>query len=138
MTECFERKPNIEFLTDPHNLRKGDSVKITNRYDDYESYTGRIYSIVSLPINKHIKPLDSIYTDYIYVKLSNRDYDKIIQRGWDVICNHRPEIISSVEKERGKITKISTRVGMMGESQADINNINAILIWRVGWKIESI
>lgn len=138
MAECFKEKTNIEFLTDPHNLRVGDSVKITNRYDEYESYTGRIYSIVSLPINKHIKPLDSIYADYIYVKLSNHDYDKIIQRGWDVMYNHRQEIISSVEKERGKITKISTRVGMMGESQADINNINAILIWRVGWKIDSI
>lgn len=123
----------LEMLSEPHTFRSGDLVKVTIRGDDLESYNGRIYSILSLPINIYNEREG--FTDHFYITFDATSYYNIIGKGWEIIYNHKTESIADIKKEDGRITDISIKYGCLSEVDADINNVNAILIWRFAWKI---
>lgn len=134
MTTLQDEKTPTYLLSEPHEFNNGDEVNVTLRYDDAESYNGRIYNIVSLSINKYNK-IEG-FTDHFYINFDAASYYHIIQRGWGIIYNYKPETVADIVKENGRITKITIKNGHFSEAEeADINNINAILIWRVAWKI---
>jgi hypothetical protein len=71
---------------------------------------------------------------------SNEDYNKLLSRGLDIIHNHKPEILGKVVKSHGScnITEVYTQTfspGYYNETKIDINDINAILVWRTGFDI---
>lgn len=127
-----DNKSEVSVLREPHSFSEGDNVIINNKTGLYK---GVIYSIVNLPINPHIDPLNRRYTDYFYVKFPRESYNKIIQQGWDIIYNHKREIVSKITKKDGIITNLWIRAGHFSEYEGDIDRINAILVWRVGWNI---
>ena len=124
-----------ELLAEPHTFNVGDNVLITNRYDNKYCYEGTIYSIAGLPINKFIKPLDITYTDYFFIKFPMKSYHQIIERGWEIIYNYKRETVGDVIRNNGHIDKMFISSGLGIETEIDIHNINAILIWRVGYTI---
>lgn len=128
--------PHSVVLAEPHSFNLGDNVVITHRYDNKDCYEGTIYNILNLPINKFIKPLDITLTDYFFIRLSMKSYHQIIQRGWEIIYNYKRETVGDViRNNNGHIDKLFINSGLGVESEIDIHNINAILIWRLGYTI---
>ena len=113
-----------------HTMRNGDSVTFTNRING-DSYQGTIYSIVNLPENRYLK--NSAYVDYFYIRVEKEDLQKLLMRGLEVVVNHRPAVIGNIVREQGRFYKQN---GVYSdESEIDITNINAILVWRVAFDI---
>ena len=129
----------IDLLTENHTLKDGDSVVVTERQYPKNSYRGTIYKIVSAPANKYIKPYDRIYVDYFYIRLNNDDLHKLCMRGLEVIYNHKPSNLGNIERSNGKITKLytqDTHPFSSRETEINLSNINAILMWRVAYEIK--
>jgi hypothetical protein len=129
------------FLTESHNMRQDDRVTFTDRFSG-ESYQGTIYSIVSLQENKYYKY--SQYVDYFYIMVSQKDLHKLLERGFEVIVNHRPAVIGNIERERrtrdGEVSVIKKLYIQNGawsdETEISLDSVNAILVWRIQFDIQ--
>jgi hypothetical protein len=131
---------DLTLLTAPHTFKEGNVVLVTDKINKNDSFNGVIYRIINAPANKHLAPYNSIYVDHFYIKFSNEDYNKLLSRGLDIIHNHKPEILGKVVKSHGScnITEVYTQTfspGYYNETKIDINDINAILVWRTGFDI---
>ena len=127
---------NLKLLQEPHNFKAGDAVIVNDRFNN-NTFEGTIYKIISLPSNKHIKPLDSIFIDYFYISFNDKAYDKVLCRGLEIIYNHNPAILGNVHRNKdGEIEEIFTQ-SHSTETKISIRNINAILIWREAFIIQA-
>ena len=122
-------------------MRQDDRVTFTDRFSG-ESYQGTIYSIVSLQENKYYKY--SQYVDYFYIMVSQKDLHKLLERGFEVIVNHRPAVIGNIERERrtrdGEVSVIKKLYIQNGawsdETEISLDSVNAILVWRIQFDIQ--
>jgi hypothetical protein len=121
------------YLNENHSFRTGDDVIFSERCYPNREFTGRIHSIVSLPINRGCP--NGAYTDYFYISLSRNDCDTILTRGYEVIYSGNPITLGDVIKDNsGKIITIN-RQYHINQSIIDIQYVNAVLIWRQGYSI---
>jgi hypothetical protein len=128
---------NLKLLQEPHNFKVGDAVIVNDRFNN-NTFEGTIYKIISLPSNKHIKPLDSIFIDYFYISFNDKAYDKILCRGLEIIYNHNPAILGNVRRNKNReIEEVFTQSSgpYSKETEISIRNVNAILIWREAFTI---
>ena len=130
---------DLKLLSAPHNLREGNTVIVTDK-NNKNSFKGIIYRIVNAPVNKYLAPYDCIYVDHFYIKFTNENYNKLLCRGLDIIYNHNPAILGNVIRNNNSqiITELYTQnsnPGYYNETKIDVDDINAILIWRVAFDI---
>jgi hypothetical protein len=129
---------DLKLLREPHKFQNGDPVVVRERRFSNKSYCGTIYNIVSQPLNKHAKEKNYIEVDYFYIKFDEDVYHQILRRGWEVYYKNYFAILGDVVycDKIGKIEKLYTQQTFgMGETEINISDINAILIWRVGFEI---
>lgn len=124
----------MNFLLAPHNFRNGDQVIVKLRYGT-DTYEGTIHSIVNLPMNKYDRNIT--YVDYFYISFPPEVYDKVLIRELQVIHNNKPEVIGNITHDStGKIIQLRLQHGpFSSESETNINNIQAALIWRRAYEI---
>lgn len=128
---------NTALLTEPHNFKDGDSVVVYDRDNDAKSYNGTIYKIINNPLNKYINDYKNIYVDYFYIQFSEDDYHKLLMRGLDIILNHQLVVLGNVVRDRsGKIERLYTQQPFVDETEINIRNVNAMLVWRVAFDIK--
>jgi hypothetical protein len=132
---------SLRSLYEKHDFKKGDHVIVCERYKPDISYKGKVYSIVNLPMNKYIKQYKNIFVDYFYISFPEEIYDKLLKQGLEVIYQHNPIIIGNIETdEDGKIQKIHAQNSgpLLYETyEIDLQNINAILVWRHAYEIKN-
>jgi hypothetical protein len=131
----------MELLQQPHNFKVGDRVFVTERYDPNLSFKGTIYSIMELPLNRGLlrSGNNNILVDHFYVKLDEAAYAKLLKRGSEFIYNGRPMVVGSIKTNtmNGTIDRITSQELFSSyETKLDPKNINAMLIWRIGYNIE--
>jgi len=130
---------DLELLTEPHNLNEGDSVVVTERVYPNNFHRGTIYKIINEPISRYKQ--NSPYVDYFYIKFDIDTLDSLCMRGLPIIYKHRPAILGYVirSKTTKKIEQIYTQDGSpvsSREEQINLNDINAVLVWRVAYSIK--
>ena len=124
----------ISLLLQRHTFRNGDNVRVNYRNKPEEKYDGTIYAI----LNNY----DSCYKmniDYFYISFEKKVYYNLLQRGWKVVYNGRCITLGNVDRnESGEITKLYIQYDDLRsyETEIKLENINGILIWREGYKIE--
>lgn len=127
---------SLQFLRENHTFKVGDFVTVTNRYNTNEKHDGRIYSIVSLPINRGVP---DEHTNHFYISFPNKNYDTILMKGLEVIHNGKPTVLGEVERDSsGKIIKLYEQNIFTGESEINIYDIYAPLISRAAYKISKV
>jgi len=122
-------------LSEPHNFKTGDSISMYERKYPKYKYNGKIYIIIK-KIENNMNMFMPI--DYFYITLEKEIYNKILLRGWKIIYRGQEKVIGNIEKNiNGIITKIHTQhmFDAYNETEIDIENIDAILIWRVAYNI---
>jgi len=126
----MSRTFKIEYLTANHNFKTFDDVSVTNLEKNI-LYNGKIHSIIKKPLIEY----NYYLVDHFYISFSQDIYEDVLLQGWAIIYNNKECVISSIKRDNnGKITKINTIIGD-SEIEIDINNINAILIWRIAFDI---
>jgi len=131
---------NLNRLRERHSFREGNRVIVRNRTNPSSFYEGTIYSIVLLPANKHISPYDKIMVDYFYIRFDETVYAKLLNRGNEIIYEHKPVTVDSVtvDSTTQKIISMTSQTLYSYETPPiNPNNINAMLIWRDGYSIEA-
>lgn len=126
---------DIHLVQQPHPFRPGKKVTVYDRISPEIKYHGRIFSIINKPINKYgVSPC----VDHFYISFDRTTYNKILKRGWEIIYQNRKEILGDIERNNlGEIVQLSVQYDFItDESPIDIEKIDAILIWRVGFMIE--
>jgi hypothetical protein len=129
---------DIKLLQEPHDIKISDNVVIFERNNPLNIYHGSVTHILHLPINKYISPLNQIYVDYFYVKFNIELYNKLLKRGLNIIYNNKAEILGNIiyNHKTQQIQKIYIQHNLSShETEIKLENINSILIWRVGYKI---
>jgi len=131
----------MELLQQSHNFKVGDRVFVTERYDPNLSFKGTIYSIMELPLERGSlrSGNNNILVDHFYVKLDETTYAKLLKRGSEFIYNGRPMVVGSIKTNamNGTIDRITSQELFSSyETKLDPKNINAMLIWRIGYNIE--
>ena len=75
--------------------------------------------------------------DYFYIQFAKEDYDKLLMRGLDVIYQHSPVVLGSIQRDTsGNIVKLYTQQPFMPETEIHLDGINAMLCWRIAYKIK--
>lgn len=128
----------MDLLAESHNFKHFDDVNVYLRKHPEIIYEGKIYSIIKKPINDYIP--NSPIIDYFYIKFSPSSYDKILVHGMSILYKGCERIISSIERENsGKITKLYLTSRIFGDNETTcihIEDVDAVLIWRVAFCIE--
>ena len=71
--------------------------------------------------------------DYFYISFPADVYDKVLTRGLEVIHKNKPEILGNITRDStGKITQLRL---LSPETEININDIYAALIWRQAYEI---
>jgi hypothetical protein len=127
----------FKFLYEAHNFRNGDTVRVSSRKSPVDEFIGKIYGIYTKPL--HPQLANSPFVDYFYVKFDHTIYHSILQRGWSVIYKGSEQVIGDVERDKSnQITRIFIQFAQIPEEEISLKNIDAILIWRVGYKINQL
>lgn len=140
----FSKSAMNKFLLENHKFKCSDDVIVYNRtYHDIQ-YNGKIFSIVRKPVNPHLNPFRN-EVDYFYIKFSKDVYNNLLQRGWEIIYNNQPAIIGNVVRNNNtndiEQLYIQYPYPMMSkkeEIEIQLENINAILMWRIAYEIREI
>jgi len=76
--------------------------------------------------------------DHFYISFDRHTYNQILKRGWEIIYQNKEEILGDIERNNlDEIVQLSIQYEYITyESPIDIEKIDAILIWRVGFMIE--
>jgi hypothetical protein len=128
---------DLNLLKQPHSFRTGDSVVITERNYSDKSYSGTIERILSGPINKYYTK--QIYVDHFYIKFDESIYHEILKRGWNIIYKDTEAVLGNIvyAPNTKKIEKIYIQYDfIIEETEINLSDIDAILIWRVGYDIQ--
>ena len=126
----------MQLLREPHRFKNGDLVSVYFRKYPTITYNGTIYGIYNKPFQRCI--VNSPLIDYFYVTFDKNVYNKMLLRGWNILYNDKETIVGHIERnDDGEITKIYSQNELFGitESPICMENINAILIWRVAYNI---
>ena len=129
----------MQLLREPHNIKNGESVTIYKRNNPEIKYHGTVYEIYNQPFQEGVK--NSPYIDYIYVSLDKASYSKLLMRGWSVIYKGEQRVIGTIEKnDQGQITQlfIQSKFFMIEEYIINLDDIDAILAWRVAFAISKL
>ena len=131
----------MKLLNEKHYFCSGDKVNVYNRYNPSVLYRGTIYKIVSRPLTRS-SPFNQEghgpYVDYFYVTFEPNVYAKLLRRGSDVIHNHNDQVIGNVilDNTKENVTKVTLQYPLFSqETEICLSDINAMLIWRVGYCI---
>jgi hypothetical protein len=130
----------LKRVQEPHTLKSGDLVNVLNRQTN-EQHEGRIYKVVSQPLNEYIQSQKNIFIDHFYISFSKEIHSILLSRGLPIIYDHRPEILGNIKKVTGtnKIEEIYIQyLHQREERKISIDKINAILIWRDAYEITRI
>jgi len=123
-------------LREPHNFRVNDNVKVHKRIHPNHVYDGRIYDIHQKPFQQGVQY--SPIFDYFYITFDKKVYHSLLIKGWSIIYEKKECILGTVERNKNnEITKIYVlhELQLLGEKEINIDEIDAILIWRVSYKI---
>ena len=129
-------------LTEKHDHSIGNKVCVYRRKNPEVKYYGIIYTIFHKLENDYIK--NSPYVDYFYISFEKKIYDLLLLRGWRVIYDGKEITLGDVERDMyGRIIKIykqNTNPYTQDEKEVEINieNIDAILIWRLEFSINKL
>ena len=127
----------MTLLREPHHFRRNDNVKVHERIHPDPVYDGRIYDIYQKPLQKGLQY--SPIFDYFYITFDKNVYDSLLKKGWSIIYEGKECTLGSVERnENNEITKIHVlyELQLFGEKEIEVDKIDAILIWRVAYKIK--
>jgi hypothetical protein len=132
---------SLKHLHESHTFRNGDEVIVKERAGKYRNFRGKIYSIVNQSMNEHISEHKHIMVDYFYITFDLDTYDTLLSRGLYILYQGQPVVLGNVYRDNaGKITQVFTQphyyTTIRIEHEIKIEDINAILIWRVGYSIE--
>jgi len=136
-------KPTIKmtnkFLTEKHDLKKGDKVLVRDRNYPKKIYKGVIHDILRKPENIYTKQFK--FVDYFYIQFPEETYHQLIERGWDIIYKGESIITGDVNKDpvTRQITKIYQQYpspSCRNETEINLHSINAILVWRIAFDIQ--
>jgi len=126
----------MQMLREPHDFRNGHLVSVYLKKTPHIIYDGTIYGIYNKPLQQGIK--NSPMIDYFYIAFDKSVYNDILQRGLPIIYNGREHTISEIDRnEKGEITNIYIYHDACGIDKTPIQmeNIDAVLIWRVAYTI---
>jgi hypothetical protein len=126
-----------KLLLESHNFNNGDSVIVFERKMPNIVYDGTIYSIINKPVNKYTP---NLCVDYFYITFDKEIYAKLILRGSEIMYKNKPAIVGTktIHPHTGLIETITLQYPfIMEEISVDPNDIQGILIWRVGFNIVS-
>ena len=117
----------MNLLTKPHSMRIGQKVLVSVRCSPNERYQGTIYNIINCPMNRGSP--NTNFVDYFYITFSQDIYFKLLLRGSEIIYNHDISIVDSM-------TKMTLQSFPYSETSLNLDNINAMLVWRVAYNIK--
>jgi len=82
--------------------------------------------------------LKNVFIDYFYISFPNEVYCQLLARGSKIIYNYTQAIIGNIVLDNnGKIERIYKQEPFCGtEFEINFHQINAMLIWRVGYDIK--
>jgi hypothetical protein len=126
-------------VNERHNMQNGDKVVVYERYSPQYKYEGIIYNITSAPMNSG-RPHEN-YVDHFYIKFPDIVYAKWLKKGSEIIYERRKTIVGSIIlHSTGENIKHLTSQQMFSTEETTISpkNINAMLVWRIGYIIKPI
>lgn len=127
----------MDYLRENHKIRVGDDVIVREREFPHSQYSGSVYRIVNKPINENIRDQSHVMVDYFYIQFTKDIYHLLLKRGLDVIYQHQPVILGNVNRNNsGKITQLFTQKMFSPENEIHLDQINAILCWRIAYDIQ--
>jgi len=130
---------DLELLQEEHDFHRGDDVLVYERKHHGVYYSGKIYDIVSLPLplSEYIDEYKNILVDYFYVTFEKPIYSIFLKRGFDVIYKSKRAILGDVILDKNsQIEKIYQQYRFQSrEDEINLDDINAMLVWRVGYGI---
>jgi hypothetical protein len=119
-------------------MRNGHAVRVKVRDRPEETYVGKIYNIISLPLNR--AQSNGPLVENFYIQFDPEIYSKLLMRGSEIIYNNNLETIGTIERDSsGGITKLTLQYSRpySPETEGSPNNIDAMLIWRIAYQIQS-
>jgi hypothetical protein len=132
---------SLKHLHEPHTFCSGDEVIVKERAGKYRIFQGKIYSIVNQSMNDKIPQQKHIMVDYFYITFDRDTYDTLLSRGLYILYRGRPVVLGNIYRDdAGKIIQVfaqphqDTTINI--EYEINIEDITAILIWRMGYSIE--
>lgn len=88
-------------------------------------------------MNEHIRDYKDIMVDHFYIQFNKEIYHLLLKRGLDVIYQHQPVVLGDVKRDKsGKIVQLFTQKMFSPETEIHLDDINAILCWRVAYDIQ--
>jgi hypothetical protein len=127
----------MDYLRENHKIRVGDDVIVREREFPHTQYSGSVYRIVNKPLNEHIQDHCHIMVDYFYIQFTKEIYHLLLNRGLDVIYQHQPVVLGDVNRNNsGKITQLFTQKMFSPETEIHLDEINAMLCWRIAYDIQ--
>jgi len=129
---------NSIFLYEPHSFRVNDKVTVYDRITNEKIGNGEIFMI----INDKIGYNSHQYIDYFYIKFHPDIYHRLLSKGYKVIHNRIRKTIGNIVRnpEDNKIQKIYRQEDFpcvsSYEYEINFEEIDAILIWKVAFRIE--
>lgn len=142
---------NRAFINRPSGFSISDAVTVSMVYPEKGKdgrFRGMVYSNDMLPINAATGPGGGS-TEYIYVSFPDRAaYDMWLLQGSAIICSVQGAsqecvIQAILRNTAGEITSLSVSIKLAQytpfscEYKIGVNNIVAMLIWRVAYQIEA-
>jgi len=142
---------NREFINKPSGFSVGGAVTVSMVYPEKGKdgqFRGMVYSNDMLPINSATGPIGGS-TEYIYVSFPDRAaYDMWLLQGLAIICTIQGALknctIMSIERNgAGEITSLNVSIKhahytpLPYEYPIGIDDILAMLVWRVAYQIEA-
>jgi hypothetical protein len=132
----------MNFLRESHNFRHFDDVIVYLRKKPEIIYEGKIYSIIKKPFQSNYP--NSPLIDNFYITFSPIVYEKLLLRGMSILYQGFERIIDIIEyydiDGDNKISKIYLNSVISGDTETmyiTVQDIDAILIWRVAYCIEN-
>lgn len=142
---------NRAFINKPSGFSVGGAVTVSMVYPEKGKdgrFRGMVYSNDMLPINPATGPIGGS-TEYIYVSFPDRAaYDMWLLQGWAIVCSiqgasQNCTIISIRRNGAGEIISLNVSIKhtnyspMPYEYKIGIDDILAMLVWRVAYQIEA-
>jgi hypothetical protein len=107
-------------------MRIGQKVLVSVRNSPNECYHGTIYNIINRPMNRG-NP-NTNFVDHFYITFTQDIYSKLLLHGSEIIYNRDLSTVNSM-------TNLTLQSFPYSETSLNLDNINAMLVWRVAYNI---